>query len=76
MSGRTIDNDRGERRAEELRRRFQNVSNASFGRRRSGGSVRSSAQANRNGHHSTASGQAVKFMFLIAVAVMLAGLFF
>lgn len=33
MTYRTLDNDRGERRAAELRQRFKRVSNASLGRK-------------------------------------------
>ncbi|QDG75640.1 hypothetical protein [Labrenzia sp. PHM005] len=75
MSDRTLDNDRGAKRAEELRRRFQNVSDASFGRRGFSFPSGRGMKGRWNTAGGQGSGSVYKFWLACALLIMAAALF-
>ncbi|WP_428648581.1 hypothetical protein [Roseibium sp.] len=73
MSYHTIDEERGARRAEELRRRFRHVSDASFGRSRYGFGPSTHSRSRSEAAIRYAQIRNVLFWSLLAVAMVFVG---
>jgi hypothetical protein len=75
MSGHTIDNERGAKRAEELRKRFKKVSTASLGGSGSRNRFNMDVGRRANASRYNSQSKALAFWLVVAFLVMSATLF-